>query len=670
MLKRVTFASACAIAASLVTAPAQAALRCEVIPHLVSAYLGNHYEHKDLTPALRERAATQLVRGLDPSRTLLTQEDVKRLEGEFRAFYSAAGVPDCNQLARSHQLVVTRVKEAEALVRTTLNDQYNLDETTQVIMDPEKRGFPKNLAERDAVLRKMVHFQISNYLLSDTPLAEAKTKLVHRYELITKRSSAKTTEELMVDALEAFAHALDPHSDYLSKDALADFQISMQLSLEGIGASLSNQDGYTVIEEIIPGGGAEKIGTLQPKDKIIAVAQGDGEWVNVIDMDLKDVVKMIRGKKGTRVRLTILRQAEKVERFEVAIIRDKIDLKDQAAKITYHDRKTAGGRKLKIGVIDFPSFYGGGGRGERSSYTDIRQLLLEAKKNRVDGVVLDMSRNGGGLLDDAVKIAGLFIQRGGVVATQTTGGSVEVLEDKDDDVVWSGPLVMHLSRVSASASEILAGALRDYGRGLVVGNDHTFGKGTVQSFAPLPADLGAMKVTTGMYFLPKGNTTQHTGVPADIRLPFGFNATKIGEKFLDYSLNPRTIPTFVSKDVNPAEGPARWRPIDAATVLKLDEASKKRVAASGKIAELTKKVAKAEGADGLVKLAELRQEIMADKKNEKRETADAKKKAKGRRANPEDDDLFAFTDEAINIAADLVELQSAVPAPTGQTASR
>ena len=210
----------------------------------------------------------------------------------------------------------------------------------------------------------------------------------------------------------------------------------------------------------------------------MAVAQEAKPAVPIMDMDLKDVVKMIRGAKGTFVTLTILRQGDSPKTFQVKIKRAKIDIKDQAAKITYETRKV-NGKSLKMGIIDLPSFYGGGdGPGSRWSYRDVKDLLTQAKKEKVDGIVLDLSRNGGGLLEEAVQITGLFIQKGGVVATKEYGClKVQVLSDDDDEVVWSGPLVVLISRLSASASEILAGALKNYHRALIVGGDHTFGKG-------------------------------------------------------------------------------------------------------------------------------------------------------------------------------------------------
>lgn len=623
-------------------------LQCRHLPQLFELYLRAHYSVKSLSEDVQNRTIEQFIESLDPSKTLFLEEEVVRLKKTLPVVFKTMKLGSCDPLEEAYRLVIARAKEDEAFAKKFLDDKYKLDETVELVLDPEKRGYPKTAEERTEMLKKMVHFQISNYLLTDMKLPEARKQLIHKYELVVKRLVEKKDSDLTVGFAESFARALDPHSSFLSAESLEDFQIQMRLSLEGIGASLSSQDGFTVIEETIPGGAADRAKILQPKDKIIAVAQDGGKPVSVMDMDLRDVVKLIRGKKGTKVKLTVLRDGKT---FEAEIVRDKIDIKEQAAKITYETREV-NGKKLKIGVIDLPSFYGGGERGAgRSSYEDTRKLLIEAKKNKVDGVVLNLSRNGGGLLEDAVRISGLFIRLGGVVATKNTEGKVEVLSDKDPDIVYEGPLVVLISRFSASASEILAGALKDYKRAVVVGEDHTFGKGTVQVLNPLPLDLGAMKVTTGMFFLPAGNSTQHTGVNSDITIPSIFNTDEVGEKRLHYSLPMQTTGAFVSPEANVEDPAKRWEPVQESVITKLAERSKARVAKDKKFAELTKELEEAKKNKGLVKLAELRQkaekENAKDKKKNGRKTRTERVKEANEREAP-------VVQEAVNIAADLI----------------
>ncbi len=303
---------------------------------------------------------------------------------------------DCAALQQVYDLLVARARENETIVKEILGPDYRLDETAEMNINVNKRPYVKTAAEKRGLLKKIVQFQIESALLAGIDLAEAKKQQVHRYELQTMRTAERTPQKLITSIAEAFARALDPHTSYLSPENFEDLQIHMQLSLEGIGATLSSDNGFTVIEELIPGGGAERSGLLRPKDKIIAVAQEGEKPVDVIDMDLRSVIKMIRGRKDTRVTLTILRQGERTERFDATIVRDKIDIKEQEAKITYETR-TANGRQYRFGVIDLPSFYGDE-KGKKSCYEDVKSLLAEAKRRRVDGIVLDLSRNGGGLL--------------------------------------------------------------------------------------------------------------------------------------------------------------------------------------------------------------------------------------------------------------------------------
>ncbi len=440
----------------------------------------------------------------------------------------------------------------------------------------------------------------------------------------------------------------------------------MQLSLEGIGATLSSDNGFTVIEELIPGGGAERSGLLKPKDKIIAVAQEGGKPVDVIDMDLRSIIKMIRGKKGTQVTLTILRHAEHTKRFAATITRDKIDIKEREAKIAYETR-TVNGRQFHFGVIDLPSFYGDE-KENKSCYEDVKRLLAEARRRHVDGIVLDLSRNGGGLLGEAVRLAGLFLGKGGIVATKDSREQVTILAigstssgtegrkrkvitfpAEDPRAVYTGPLVVLTSRLSASASEIVAGALKDYHRAVIVGSDHTFGKGSVQGLTPLPWDLGGMTVTTGLYFLPRGKSTQKMGVEADVRLPIWFILEDIGETELDYPLPVQAITPFLGVQGNAAPF---WKPLEQPMLAELAARSKARVAKNTKFAEIIKNNKDAAGKKGVIRLADLRKEMEKESGGKKKETpTELKKKVR--------DQYAPFVNESVNVLLDMVTLGSA-----------
>jgi carboxyl-terminal processing protease len=645
-------------------------LTCSSLPLLMKSFLSNHYAMKNMTGDIKTHAVDQMIKRLDPSKTLLYASDLERLRPVLQNVFTNMQTDDCVSLKPVYDVLVTRARENEAIVKKILGPDYRVDETVELDTNVKKRPYVKTTAEKHALLRKIVQFQIENALLEGIDLAEAKKQQIHRYELQTMRVVERNPEKLITSAAEAFALALDPHTTYLSPENLEDLRIQMQLSLEGIGAVLKSDNGFTVVEELIPGGGAERSGLLKPQDKIIAVAQENEKSVNIIDMDLRDVVKMIRGKKGTQVTLTILRQAEHIYRFNITITRDKVDIKEQEARIAYQTR-TVNGRQYHFGVIDLPSFYGDE-KGNKSCYEDVRNLLADARHQHVDGIVLDLSRNGGGLLGEAVRIAGLFLGEGGIVATKdsreqvrifvngsaasgTKGGKRKVItfpaEDPRD--LYTGPLVVLTSRLSASASEIVAGALKDYHRAVIVGSDHTFGKGSVQILAPLPWDLGDMKVTTALYFLPGGKSTQKMGVEADVRLPAFFILEDISETALEYPLPAQVITPFLGMQGNAAP---LWKPMERPMLAKLAEKSHGRVAKDAKFAEIIKNNKEAAGKKGVIRLADLRKEMEKEGGGKKKETpAELKQKTR--------DQYAPLVNESVNVLLDMVLPGSAQSVP-------
>jgi len=640
---------------------------CRLLPMLMEKFLANHYAMTSITGEIKTHTIDQMIKSLDVSKTLLYESDLTILRQVLENVFTGIQSGDCTSLKQVYDILVSRARENEAIVKNILGPDYRLDDTVEMNTDIKKRPYVKTAAEKHELLRKVVQFQIENALLTGVDLAEAKKEQIHRYELQTMRIVERTPEKLIKNIAESFALSLDPHTSYLSPDELEDIRIQMQLSLEGIGAVLRSDNGFTVIEELIPGGSAERSGLLNPKDKIIAVAQEGGKPIDLIDMDLRDAVSLIRGKKGTKVTLTILRQAERTLRFNVTIVRDKIDIKDQEAKISYEIRK-AGNRQYRFGIIDLPSFYGGE-KGGKSSYEDVKRLIAKAKQQHVDGIVLDLSRNGGGLLTDAVRIAGLFIGNGGIVATRDSLGQVTILANdsavprtEDDQIklikfpaeapgaLYTGPLVVLTSRLSASASEIVAGALKDYHRAVIVGNDHTFGKGSVQVLAPLSSDLGGMKITTALYFLPSGKSTQKIGVEADVQLPIWFILEDIGETALDYPLPAQAIMPFLEVPGNAAP---LWKPVDQPLLTKLAERSRARIAKDVKFAEIIKNNKEAADKKGIIRLADLRKEMEKENGGKKKETpAEIKKKAR--------DQYAPFINESVNVLLDMV-MPASVP---------
>jgi carboxyl-terminal processing protease len=645
-----------------VSSMAENNVSCNRLPMLVDVFLANHYAMKSMTPEIQTQAIEQMLKSLDPSKTLLYESDREKLRPVLQSVFTGMQSGDCKQLRPVYDMLVARAKENETVVKNLLGSDFRMDDTAELNIDVSKRPSIKTADQKRELLRKILQFQIDNTLLTGVDLAEAKKQQIHRYELQTMRVIEHNPEKLIKSVANAFAMALDPHTSYLSPENMEDIKIQMQLSLEGIGAVLSSDNGFTVIEELIPGGGAERSGMLKPKDKIIAVAQKGKKPVNVIDMDLRDVIKMIRGNKGTEVTLTILRQAKQTDRFNITILRDKINIKEQAAKITYETRMVKG-KKYRFGVIELPSFYGDE-KENKSCYEDVKNLLAEARKQHVGGIVLDLSKNGGGLLDEAVQLAGLFIGDGGIVAVKDSRKKVMILangsngsEDENGGrkviafpaenprAIYTGPLVVLTSRLSASASEIVAGALKDYHRAVIVGQDHTFGKGSVQTLIPLPWNLGGMKITTALYFLPGGQSTQKTGVEADVRLPIWFNLDDIGEAALDYPLPSQSIAPFLDTPEGNALTP--WRAINQPLIAALASRSAVRIEKNEKFKEIIKNNKEAAARKGLIRLADLRKEMKNDNKLSQT-SAERKRKAK--------DQYLPFVEESVNILLDMVIL--------------
>jgi carboxyl-terminal processing protease len=645
-------------------------LICSRLPMLMENFQANHYAMQSMTEEIKMHAVDQMIKRLDSSKTLLYESDLERLKPLLQGVFASVQGGDCTSLQQVYDLLVARARENEAIVKKILGPDFRLDETVELNINVNKRPYTKTAAEKQGLLRKIVQFQIENALLAGIDLAAAKKQQIHRYELQTMRVVELNPAQLITTSAKAFALALDPHTSYLSPKNLEDLRIQMQLSLEGIGAVLSSDTGFTIIEELIPGGGAERSGLLKPKDKIIAVAQEGEKPIDVIDMDLRDIISMIRGKKGTRVTLTILRQAVRTDRFDVTIMRDKIDMKEQEAKIAYEIR-TVGSRQYRFGIIDLPSFYGGE-KGGKSSYEDVKSLLAEARQQHVDGIVLNLSRNGGGLLREAVRLAGLFIGKGGIVATKDSRGQVTILANgsaapgtegdkrkfitlpaEDPRALYMGPLVVLTSRLSASASEIVAGALKDYHRAVIVGSDHTFGKGSVQVLMPLLWELGGMNVTTALYFLPGGKSTQKTGVEADVILPDWFVLEDIGEAALDYPLPAQAIAPFLG--VREKAAPL-WKPVEQRLIAALAPRSKARVAKDAKFTEIIKNNKEATDKKGIIQLADFRKQMEKEGGSKKKETLpEQKQKAR--------DQYAPFVNESVNILLDMVMLGSALPVP-------
>lgn len=565
------------------------------VAQLVSNLMENdHLSSRDLDDEISRRAMTSYIDSLDPTKVYFYQSDVDEFMREQTQLDNMLKDGRLDFPLTVFERFLQRIDDRVATVDDLLSGGFDFTLDEELITDPDALEYPKTPEEARDRWRKRLKYNLLVLKSEETEDQDAVEKLRKRYSSFAKRMHQFNAQEVIEMFITAVTTSFDPHTTYLSKRTYENFLIQMRLNLEGIGASLQSQDGVTVVKRIVPGGAADRDGRLKVEDRIVSVAQGEsGEPVDVADMKLDDVVQMIRGKAGTIVRLGVMPESGD-GLTTVQITREKIELKDSEAQAAVFDQGTkADGSPFRVGVIDLPSFYldmeGArlGVDGFKSTTADVRKILEGFEKDNVDAVVLDLRRNGGGSLSEAINCTGLFIDVGPVVQVKDAYGQVRSLYDEESGTAWDGPLVVMTSKFSASASEILAGAIQDYGRGLVVGDEATHGKGTVQSLVNLggvlfrvpnpPKTLGALKITMQQFYRPSGDSTQKRGVLADIVLPSISNHMDVGEADLDY-------PVEFDK-VRRAE--FKMLPLVNATIVdKVKEASERRMSESEDFREL------------------------------------------------------------------------------------
>jgi len=465
--------------------------------------------------------------------------DDKLFNGDIQFYYDVFNV----YLKRLNE----RITYVDELLNTEFD--YSLDENYEY--DRDKSDWAKDQSELNELWRKRLKNDALTYKLNGKDWEFIQKTLKKRYKNFSQFLNQSNSEDVFQLAMNSFTQAIDPHTNYLSPVTSDNFKIDMSLSLEGIGARLQTEDDYTKVAEIIPGGPADKSNLLKADDKIIGVAQGkDGEFEDIIGWRISDAVKLIRGAKGTLVRLQILKAGSDLNSkpIEISLIREKVKLEDQAAKgsvleIINEDKP------FRIGVIDIPKFYNdfeaqrNGDGNYKSTTKDVKNILDSLKTEKVDGVIIDLRDDGGGSLQEAIELTGLFIKDGPVVQVKNQEGNVDVAKDPDPSIFYDGPLVVLVNRFSASASEIFSGAIQDYGRGLIIG-EQTYGKGTVQNLIDLNRlssqknlNLGQVKLTIAKYYRVNGGSTQNLGVVPDISYP-----TMIDPKDFGESSEPTALP--------------------------------------------------------------------------------------------------------------------------------
>jgi len=528
------------------------------------------------------------LNALDPQHLDFLQSDLAGFEGYRtnleKLTLTRKGVANVTPAYAIFSRFVERLEQRVSYVDELLkHERFEFTADERIPINRRDAPFPEDLNEAKQLWRQRLRYDYLQEKLSREESAQtspaatnaaAKTEpakslheqivetLTRRYHRNLRLFTDWNNEDVMGVYLTALTHVYDPHSDYLNHEQMVNFGIAMNLELSGIGAQLGSDDGYCKVQMLVAGGPAAKSHKIKEGDRIVAVAQGTNAPVDVVDMNLTKVVQMIRGRKGTEVRLTIVPAADSSTRKVVTLIRDEIQLEDQAAKAKIIDLPNGHGGNLRLGIIDLPSFYapmplGGPDSVEATNAprtsVDVARLLTYLKEQNVNGVILDLRRNGGGVLEEAIRLTGLFIKEGPVVQVRVRklqGGQVFVEGDDDPAELYDGPLIVLTDHFSASASEIVAGALQDYGRALIVGESSTHGKGTVQSlnsltnFIESTNDLGDLKLTIRKFYRPSGVSTQLKGVLPDIVLPSLFNySDDIGERSLDHPLTCDAIPS-------------------------------------------------------------------------------------------------------------------------------
>lgn len=503
-----------------------------------------HFRDQPIDEALSREVFDAYLEYLDGQKIYLTQQDVNQLDVYRDKLASALKTgqlqPGFNIYNTVQKRIVERLDYALSLLHKGV-DQFHFDTDETLTLDRSKADWEPDQAALDALWTKRIKNAVLAQHLSGKTNEQIQDSLTRRYESQRKRALQIRSEDAFQAYMNAFTSVWDPHTAYFSPRTSENFNINMSLSLEGIGAVLQADNEYTKVVRLVPGGPAAKQGQLKPGDRIVAVKQEDEDKpVNVIGWRLDEVVDLIRGPRASTVSLEVIPASagdESVTR-SISIQRDKVKLEEQSATSDILNLKRDG-KDYKIGVINIPTFYADfqamqqGDPNYKSTTRDVRRLIESLQEKGIQGLVIDLRNNGGGALNEANDLVGLFIDEGPTVQIRNSENDVQVLTDQDPAVVYDGPMVVLVNRMSASASEIFAGAIQDYGRGLVVGSQ-TFGKGTVQAVRPL--NHGQLKITQSKFYRVSGGSTQHKGVMPDIKIPTRIDTTRIGEDALPHAL--------------------------------------------------------------------------------------------------------------------------------------
>ncbi len=518
-----------------------------LVTHYVSKY---HYRRVPLDDNLSEQILDRYLDSLDSNRSYLSQQDATEFaKYEYRLddALQESNVEAAFDIFRKYR---KRVAERSDFAIKLLDSKFDYDIPESYTFDRTEQQWPDNAAALDDLWRKRVKNDILNLKLTGKDFDDIKKTLTARYQRLRTRTEQLNSDDVFQLFINAYGTAIEPHTSYFSPRTSENFKIRMSLSLEGIGAVLQSEDDFTLVRRIIPGGPADLGDQLHAGDRITGVGQSDQEAVDVVGWRLDDVVDLIRGPKGSEVTLQVLPKGSEPgsPSKSIPIVRDKIKLEEQAAQKSVIELPNDNADVTRVGVIKLPTFYidfdakARGDSNYRSTTRDVRKLIEELKDEGVDSLVIDLRSNGGGALTEATALTGLFIRSGPIVQVRDSQGRVTVNQDPDPDVVYTGPMAVLVDRNSASASEIFAGAIQDYQRGLILG-ERTYGKGTVQNLIDLDRQsrnegevLGQLKITMAQFFRINGGSTQHRGVIPDIEFPTAVDIEEHGERSLENAL--------------------------------------------------------------------------------------------------------------------------------------
>ena len=669
--------------------------RLKIITRLTANLIGRqHYRQQPLDASVSSQIFDEYFKVLDPNKMFFTAEDVREFEPQRMLLARKLNDGDASFAFAVYERFLKRFEEYRAFTEEMLKKPF--DFTVDETFEPDRRKLPRPANDEELhqlwakkLKSDLLYFRLIRRSLEEDNASEKnkqnskadETKAIRALwerqspeEKVAKRLrdlhniyQQREKIDILGFYLAAVAQVYGPHSGYQPPKMDEDFEINMSLSLSGIGATLMSDDGYVRVVSIVPGGPAALDGRLHPEDRIIAVAQENGEPVDVIDMSVDNAVKLIRGPAGSKVTLTVLpgKKGRNAVPENITLTRAKVELKDSEAQGEIREITRPDGSKVKIGIIDLPSFYmdfagaAGGDPNYKSCSRDVKKLLEDFKKEHVEAVVMDLRGNGGGSLPEAIALTGLFIPTGPVVQVRLSDRSIQVESDKDESVTWDGPLVVLTNKFSASAAEIFAGAIKDYQRGLLVGDTRTFGKGTVLTMMQLDRMLelvnrrfpaGSVRLETAMFFRINGGSVQQLGVAPDIVLPSLTEEMEIGEMFSDNHLPWDSI------------RPRAYRVWDAELPMRVDQLKKNseaRITASPDYQKLLSRIQRFKTQLGRKEISlneEKRWKEYLEEKNaqdaDPAEELDEPLDTGSRRRGPADDPILQ---EAATIAADYAD---------------